>query len=197
MILCPYCEKTVEETSPSCPSCKVDLTKVNNLLGPAPFLDAHVTDYTSNLSPREMKQVRQAIFGFSDRFPQCRFAAVLRTFPEDITLRVGLFWLFNSGAISDAESTRGDNRDILLAIDPTFGRAGIIVGYGLEPFIARDAIEQILAKAHPHLEKRNFGKAITMIVRETANLLSETSREIPEIFGLEALNSKTIGGSEY
>jgi len=197
MITCPYCNSQLAESSQSCPNCQMDSKKVSNLLGPPPFLDAAVTDFTGNLTVSQQKRIRRAIFHYNDRLPQCQFACVLRTFPENIPLRTSLFWVFNSGAISNAESKSGENRDILLAIDPTNNKAGIIIGYGLEPFISQQEIDHILKNSQPLLEKRNFTQATLNIIKDYTHLLEQKSKTIPTLFGLESMSQNTIGQNDY
>jgi len=197
VIICPYCKSPLPETCDSCASCQIDVKNLTNLLGPPPFLDSVVTDFTGNLTTKNVNKIRTSSYAYTDRLPQCRFSSVLRTFPEDIPLKVGLFWVFNSGAVSDAESQRGENRDILFGIDPSNNRAGMIIGYGLEPFISQAEIDDILESAYPLLIKGAFTRTILHVMKKSSDLLSQKTKDIPKQFGLESMSQNTIGENDY
>lgn len=115
------------------------------------------------------------------RFPQLVLQVVMHRFPEEHPMSLHVFWLFNAAAFA-GEGNRGrDNHALLLAIDPGRGEAAIIPGYGLEPFLAPEAVDQLLQAASPAWAANRWTDGILRLLDgldqwlETTALPDETS----------------------
>ena len=107
-----------------------------------------------------------------------------------------LFWLFNKGEFCAGDRKGGKNRTILLAIDPRQGRIGLMVGYGLEPFLPRKALDHVLEKAQPSLGTANYSKAIIVIIQALDDLMSGVCEGLEETLGVSS-QSSTPASQEY
>ena len=184
MLTCPYCQNPVLENSPSCPKCALTIEGATTLLGPVPLLNRGLTDTTETLSNRENRSIKSAIMKFERTFFESHLNIVLREFDPKFNLSTHLFWLFNTAGLSPQSSQNEANQDILLGLDPRSGRIGLMVGYGLEPFVPQEAIATLLEGSRPLLEEGKTAEAIQQIIKKLSVLLRETSRQTRETLGL-------------
>jgi uncharacterized membrane protein YgcG len=73
---------------------------------------------------------------------------------------------------------------VLLAVDPPKGRAGLMVGYGLEPFLGEEAHDHLVENAEPMWRARRFADGILGVLRGLDRLLTGVIDTLPETFGL-------------
>jgi hypothetical protein len=179
---CPYCATPLEEFSPECPGCRLDLRRAARLLGPVPRMTEGVTDSTDALNAGEIKRLRRRLDEISRRFPQVRPHIVFRHFADDQPISLYAFWLLNIGPFSTATEKHGDNHHILLLVDPLSGGAAITPGYGLEPFLSDEELEGLLVMAEDAWrEKRWLVGAMTLFDGLEA-LLEQAARRTAEAF---------------
>ena len=161
---CPYCQASLTEASSECPSCQLSLQSVSALLGPVPRLGKGLIDTLSVIEKGQHKQIIRALDNLSDRFPQVEMHVLITKFDPQYPLSTHLFWLFNQGEFCASDRKDGENHSILLGLDPQQGRIGLIVGYGLEPFLAQKSLDHMLKKAQPSLGNTNPTKAILTVI---------------------------------
>lgn len=146
---CPFCQFQLHASAPECPACHLTFPRTHALLGAVPRLNTKVADTTGSLRLADQSKVKTRIMAIERRFPQLVLQVVMHRFPEEHPFPLHVFWLFNAAAFA-GEGNRGrDNHALLLAIDPYRGEAAIIPGYGLEPFLAPEAVDQLLQAASP------------------------------------------------
>ncbi len=198
MIQCPYCNTALTETSQYCPGCKLDMGKVNAVMGPVPLLSSTgLTDLTRTLTPSDEKSLLRTLQAFHRRFPQCHAHVLVNNFADTFPPSAHLFWLFNSSGLSKTENRRGNNRDILIGIDPAREWAGLIIGYGLEPFLGQEALDHILEQATPRLASGQTGDAITEIIKHLGELMEGVCRDLPATLGLKDTLTVETGSNDY
>lgn len=154
------------------------------LLGPVPLLNRGLTDTTETLSEKKKKAIKAAIAEFERTFSQSNLNIVLRHLDPKFNLSTHLFWLFNTAGLSPTESKFEKNQDLLLALDPAIGRLGLMVGYGLEPYLESKAIAELLESARPQLEAGQAAEAILDLVKKLKVLLTEASQAAHQTLGL-------------
>jgi uncharacterized membrane protein YgcG len=181
---CPYCRTPLTETTAECPACKLTLARANALLGPVPRLLPGLTDSSRVLRRRAAERVRRALEAFSRRFPQLTAHVVLRDFLPQYPIELQAFWLFNSAGLSKEEDRLGENRTILLVIDPPQGLAALTVGYGLEPFVRDEALDHLLELAEPAWRGGYFGDGILTVLQGLEALLADACESLPATAGL-------------
>lgn len=184
MLTCPYCHKPLTENCPSCPACNLSVEGATTLLGPVPLLNIGLTDTTETLSEKQKKSINSAIRHFEHKVPRSRLNIVLRHFDPQYNLSTHLFWLFNTAGLSPTESQFEKNQDLLFALDPSNGRLGLMIGYGLEPFVPQQAITDLLESIRPLLETNNTADAILDLIKKLPAVLSKASQEARETLGL-------------
>ena len=186
MIQCPFCKAPLTETSAACPQCNLDLNRASAVLGPVPMLSNQgVTDLAGVLAPKADRPLLQALGEFHLRFPQSRASILFQRFDPDYPVETHLFWLFNTAHISGAENKHGANRDLLIGIDPEQHSAGLMIGYGLEPFLPQQALDHILVLARPALEDGNFGEGALDILDRLSRLMAGVCQELAETVGID------------
>lgn len=186
VIQCPYCRTPLVETSPACPNCQLDLDRANKVMGPVPLLSGSgLTVLTQPLDAAGERPILRSIHAFRRHFPQCRVNVLISRFPEEFPPASHLFWLFNSGGLSEGGHIRGKNRDILIGIDPFIQTAALIVGYGLEPFLEQDDLDQVVQGAAPRLQSGDLSGGVVSIIEGLSQLMESVSRDLPAMLGLK------------
>lgn len=198
MIQCPYCNTALTETSVSCPDCNLNLERANAVMGPVPMLSASgITDLTRRLLPAEEKHLHRTLQTFRRRFPQSQLFILLNEFTDHFPPASHLFWIFNAAGLSRVENKRGLNRDILIGIDPTRHWAGLIIGYGLEPFLGQEALDHILEQAIPCLEGGRISEAIDGMITHLGDLMEGVCRDLPSTLGLHSQLTVESASTDY
>lgn len=185
---CPACQKATTETAEAC-ECGFSLEALDRLLGIAPSLMEGVTDMTDELRPGQIKGLCHEIDRLDRVFPQVRFAIVMCRTAANVPLALYAFWLFNRGGLASAVERAGMNRMVLLAIDSQAGRAASMIGYGLEPFLAREQVEICLKEAQPALAAGQPVRASEVFLQAMERELIDAARDLDKAFG--------IGGFEF
>lgn len=188
---CPYCRAPLTESSKECPSCQLSLNSANALLGPVPRFAKGLTDALGVLEKSSDKKIRTALAALTRRFPQVNMHVLLQKFDRQYPIGTHLFWLFNQGGFCPSDRKGGKNHSILLGLDPKQGRIGLIVGYGLEPFLPRKALDHTLEKAQPSLGAADYAQAILTVIDSLDQLMEGICDGLTETLGVEQAGSST------
>jgi uncharacterized membrane protein YgcG len=175
---CPYCQTPQQAAAPECPACRLSYPRTSALVGAVPRLTPVVADTTRSLSQTEQQKLKQQIARIQRRFPQLVLQIVMHEFPQEHPFSMHVFWLFNAANFA-GDSRRGkDNHALLLALDPVRGEAAIMPGYGLEPFLPREALDHLLELAGPAWEKQQWADGLSRVLDGFDKLLESIA--IPE-----------------
>lgn len=188
---CPYCQAVLSETTEECPSCQLSLTSANALLGPAPRLYKGLNDTIGLLGNSGSKKIQSSLTNLTRKFPQVDMHVVVRDFDPQFPVSTHLFWLFNQGDLVADDRKGGKNRTILLSLDPRQGRIGLMVGYGLEPFLPRKALDHVLEKAQPSLDAADYTKAVIVVIESLDDLMSGVCEGLEETLGVSVQQQST------
>lgn len=191
---CPYCRTRLTENAIECPACRLTLDRASALLGPVPRLGQGVADPAGVLPKGDAAKIAKAIGRLTWTFPQVSLHVLLHIFPEDHPFDLHVFWLFNSGGFSTESQKAGENRSILLAIDPALGRSALTVGYGLEPFLGDEALDHLLELAEPAWRNGEWTRGILEVITGLDRLLESAALEVAAGFGLSALATAKRNG---
>ena len=110
---------------------------------------------------------------------------LLQKFDRQYPIATHLFWLFNQGGFCASDRKGGKNHSILLGLDPKQGRIGLIVGYGLEPFLPRKALDHTLEKAQPSLGAADLTQAILTVIDSLDQLMEGICDGLGETLGID------------
>ncbi|MEN8693882.1 MAG: TPM domain-containing protein [Akkermansiaceae bacterium] len=187
MIACPRCKTPLKETSTECLGCQLDLDKVAKELGLVPVIFGGVSDSPEVFTPADEKKLKKMVLKHQRDFPQSRLHIVTRSFPQKVELPTLIFWLFNRAGLSQESEKQGQNRDIVILIEPLRKEAAIMIGYGLEPFVPQSDLDQILASAQPAFAAGNIMNGIESVVGSLSDLLKRVSRELTLSFGTKTV----------
>ncbi len=175
---CPYCQTPQQTAAPECPACRLNYPRTSALVGAVPRLAPVVADTTRSLTQPEQQKLKQQVSRIHRRFPQLVLQVVMHEFPVEHPFSMHVFWLFNAANFA-GDSRRGkDNHALLLALDPVRGEAAIMPGYGLEPFLHREALDHLLELAGPAWENRHWADGISRVLDGFDKLLESIA--LPE-----------------
>ena len=160
------------------------MAAVDKLLGIPPALSGTITDPAQEFTRREARAIIAEVERLERLFPQVQFAIINCTVPENATLPLYAFWLFNRGGLTAATERGSQNRLIMLALDTHAGRAVSMIGYGLEPFLSEARLTSALNLAFPLLAGNQLGKAVLAFLNEIERQLTECVSEIKPTFGI-------------
>jgi hypothetical protein len=184
---CPYCRTRLTELVVECPACRLTLDRATALLGPIPRLGLGVADLAGVLPNGDAAKIAKAVSRLMWTFPQISLHVLLHVFPEDHPFDLHVFWLFNCGGFSNESKKAGENRTILLALDPVKGRSALTVGYGLEPFLGDEVLDHLLELAEPAWLAGEWTRGILEVIAGLDRLLESAALEVATGFGLSAL----------
>ncbi|MBK1830476.1 TPM domain-containing protein [Verrucomicrobiaceae bacterium R5-34] len=188
---CPYCRAPLTETIKECPSCLLSLHTANSLLGPLPRTVRGLTDNLGVLEKGDGQKINRALTEIGRKFPQVNMHVLLSHFAPKFPIATHLFWLFNQGDFCASESKGGRNHDILLGIDAKHGTIGLIVGYGLEPFLPMKALDHTLEKAQPSLAGGQYAQAILTVIQGLDHLMEGVCSGFNDTLGID-LEEKVV-----
>ena len=181
---CPYCQQSVSEDSAQCAACGLDLQRLDRVLGIPPVLSAGLTDLDGVLSTADTRRVGRALLQFRRRFPQIQMALLIGKAPQAVPLRTWMWWLFNRSRFSLALDKGFVNRDILFALDTTRKQAGLTIGYGLEPFVGKRDLSDVLQAGGMALDAGEWGGACHEILIALDQGLRQTISRMPLTYGV-------------
>ena len=153
-------------------------------MGPVPELTPGLNDTLCVINKKSRRQITKALAKLSQRFPQVSMHIITHEFDPNYSISTHLFWLFNQGVFAAREDIGGKNHAILLGLDTSQRHVGVIVGYGLEPFLDQKSLDQVLAKAQPSLDKTTCAEAVLTIIDGIYNLMEEVCNDLNELLDL-------------
>jgi uncharacterized membrane protein YgcG len=183
-MVCPACDQSLSEHDAQCAACGFSLEVAGHEFGAAPSLQAPVSDPEGALSGSERKKLVALANEMEARFPQVRLAVVVRKTPEETALRTHAFWLFNRSGLCSPIEKGGACHLILLLLDPVSKKLALMVGYGLEPFIGRQALAECLSASKSSLASGRLGEGLISALRGIERLLLAASASAAQTFGL-------------
>ncbi len=156
-----------------------------------------VSDGCQLFNKAETKKLAKLIQAYQNNFPQSRFHVVTRTFDQKADLSVILFWVFNRAGLSEESAKQGQNHDIVILIEPHRQQAAMIVGYGLEPILSQQALDQIIERSQPFLSSGDYLGGMEIAIAGLTELLKSVSQELPASLGLEAELAKDFAADDF
>jgi uncharacterized membrane protein YgcG len=76
------------------------------------------------------------------------------------------------------------NRNVAILIEPSRKQAAMIVGYGLEPILPQQALDQIIDRAPPYLTGGEYLAGMEIAIEGLSELLKSVSQQLPYSVGL-------------
>jgi uncharacterized membrane protein YgcG len=173
---CPYCQGPLKPSASECPACRLSYPRTSALLGVVPRVTPLVSDTTGTLRAADLKRVTRQLARMQRRFPQLVPQVVMHRFPAEHPFSMHAFWLFNAADFAGTSRRGRDNHALMLAIDPYREEAAIAPGYGLEPFLTRDALGRLLEQAEPAWQDRRWTDGVLRVL-EGLDILLESIAE--------------------
>lgn len=183
-MVCPYCQAPAHETLAQCGACGFSLQSVDRFFGVMPRLQPGITDLAEVLSRRDHRRIAQAAARLRARFPQVDLSLVTTRLQPGQPLAAWTFWAFNRGGLWQELETGGKNHHILLALDVPGRRAALMIGYGLEPFLSRDHLRDVILAARPALASARHASAAIGAITALIGLLEQVAGRLARTYGL-------------
>jgi uncharacterized membrane protein YgcG len=181
---CPYCHSVLDEKAPECPSCQINYPRTLNFMGALPHTQPGIQDAGAILDAGEMRKLESRVETLAVRFPQTHVHVVVQSFSPEHSMELYAFWIFNAGFMADETQKGGENRDFLILLDPVAMKIALMAGYGLEPFVKRESLDQILRGADLLLRRQQWLAALLQIFDDLDELLVVAARQAGEALGL-------------
>jgi len=162
----------------------MSLEKVRQLFGSVPRISDGISDPPGAIKESSARRIKAASRELSIRYPQTNFSVVVSNLPKDPSNVVYAIWIFNESGIAKGLNREWNNFDILLTLDPAFGRASLMVGYGLETFLSEARLAAIVAEGQPDFAAENYGEGIEKVIEATSNALADIFESLEETHGL-------------
>ena len=194
---CPYCRAALDEQAVECSSCQLNLNRAIALLGTLPRIMPGIQDVAAVLSPREVRKLTEKIHELKRRFPQVNVHMVVRSFSPEQPFELYVFWIFNGANLAEEAHKGGENRDVLIVLDPAQLRIGMMVGYGLEPFLRVEAIDHLLAMAEPMFREQRWIDGYVRLLEGLDLLLESAAINAGEALGLQTAYDANSAGGVY
>lgn len=194
---CPYCRTALDEQALECHSCQLNVNRASRLLGSLPRIMPGVEDAAALLLPREMRKLNERVRALQRRFPQVHMHVVVRNFSPDQPIELYAFWIFNGGHLAQEAHKGGENRDVLLMIDPVHHRMALMVGYGLEPFLRQQALDHLLATAAPLMREQRWLMGFLRLLDGLDLLLESAAIDAAEALGVKTAFDLADADGDY
>lgn len=161
----------VDADAAECGECRLTFSRTAALAGAPPRLDLPVADTGGLLPDSDKARLRKRIARIRRHFPELVLQVAIHAFPAEHPFSMHAFWLFNAGNFA-GDSRRGKaNHALLILLDPGRGEAAIVPGYGLEPFLKPDALDDLLESAGPVWQARRWADGISTVLDGLERLL--------------------------
>lgn len=181
---CPNCKTPVGEFQSVCDQCGFHLGVADDWFGTLPPPGPGLVDAAEVLTPSRRRRIEEAIEDVQRQFPQVRVHALTLKLPAKLDLATSVFWLFNRGRLCDEDRRGPGNHDVLLLLDVANDRAACMVGYGLEPFLPGEALDQLAESLRRRLRKHKAAGALESGIADLETLLDQAQRRTIRGFGL-------------
>lgn len=182
---CPFCQSPAQEDTVECSSCGFSLPKLEQFLGVPPAVTHGIFDPKHRFSRKDRRRVQLALDRFHRKFPQMGFTVFLGNIKPETPLPLYSFWLFNRSSLCASLRNGAINREIFLTIDTDNRRAGLTIGYGLEPFVGQHHLEKILEAARAELAQGAWGLATLTVIDQFTDLLAGIHAAMRRTYGAE------------
>lgn len=182
---CPYCQAPAFETTPHCPRCGFSLERVDAYFGQMPRISPGVSDHAGLFRPSDFRRINDARARLSERFPQVSFSVVSIALKPGQPLTAYAFWIFNKGGICVDLLRGGKSRNMLLTLDAASARASLMIGYGLEPFVTTEALQEIVNQGAPHFARDHWVDGIVAVIDTASARLAAIFDSLSRVYGLD------------
>lgn len=180
---CPACQQPLHETAPACAACGFSLAACDAAFGAPPLVEHPVTDPARRLSRGSRAKIAAAAAEFSQRFPQTAVTVLLAAKPAAASAKPWLFWMFNRSGLHSPLEKGGACRRFLLWIDPESRSLAAICGYGFEPLLPAQDLQEALTAAAAHAAAAQYARAAVTFIRELGHGLTRLHLSLPRAFG--------------
>lgn len=158
-IVCPSCGFKIDQIVVECPRCRFSGTvAMQRYPFAAPEMERFV-DPVGIFDERSKRAINSSLEKLGKKFPQVRIRFAAVEVPEHVDLREFGFWFFNASPVQDQQEAECRPWTILLLIDPVIGRATVVCGYAIEPFVRDDKWETLLRMEREYFFKRDYEEA--------------------------------------
>ncbi|MEP6808956.1 MAG: TPM domain-containing protein [Chthoniobacterales bacterium] len=172
---CPACATLLPTPVPRCPQCKLSLQRLDLKFGLVPRHSRYLSDRSGALALPEMDALRKDLRLFEKKFPQILLSVLVTELPIGTKVNEYSFWMANRARFSSVEKTQNDNFDLLLVIDVVSKKAALVSGYGLEPYVSEEDLQDALQPTAAPLRAGKIADGIRACIEALTAILREAS----------------------
>ncbi|MGJ8696443.1 MAG: hypothetical protein ACSHYF_09000 [Verrucomicrobiaceae bacterium] len=194
-IVCPSCFLKIDEVVERCPRCDFSGdVAVQRYPFAAPRMERFI-DSAGKFDERARKAIARKLDGLAKQFPQVRMCFCALELPEHVDLREFGFWMFNASPVEDPAEAERRPWTILLLIDHVIGRATVVSGYAIEPFVRDDRWETLLRLEREYFFKQDYAEAGCRFVDGAEKILREGANRAEMKMGSQMKSVRKRGKS--
>ena len=168
-----------------CPRCGFSLERVEAYFGVMPRLQPGISDLAALLRPRDYARLNAATDQVCERFPQLHWSIVTTRLRADQPLGAYAFWILNRGGVCRDLARGAKSRDFLLTVDAENGRANLMIGYGLEPFVGVEHLQTMVDAGGAAFAEEKWVEGMVAIVDKAAEVLADIWQRLGQTYGLD------------
>lgn len=173
---CPACDHSLDAPAARCPVCKFSLQRLDTKFGLVPRHSRFLTDRSGRIAMNEMAQLRATLRLFEKKFPQILFSIFIDELGEETSVSEFAFWMANRARFNSLEKKAGNNFDMLLVIDLATPSAALTTGYGLEPYVQEEDLNEMLNALVLPLRDGRVADGIRALLDTLTRRLREVSK---------------------
>ena len=156
------------------------LRRLDMKFGALPLHSRFLTDRTGRLPLRALADIRDLLRLFNRKFPQSLFSVFVSGAVQGGTISEYTFWLANRARFSSLEAVEGENFDLLLGINTHARAAALVIGYGLEHYVAERDLQRALAKSTSAFHAGDYVRGIRSCVEFMTNRMRDLVKAIED-----------------
>lgn len=174
---CPRCVQMIHRSAAQCPHCGFSLPDLDAEYGVTTVSMKRLSDEAGVLRMRERQKMNKWFDRFEASFPQLFLSVHFVALEEESQIRPLGVWLLNRAEFVDLEEGRSRDGGVMLVVDVNTKRVFVAHGYYLDFYLSEQDTFKVLVKAHPHLLKGDYLRALNVIIMGLGKLLRRRARQ--------------------
>lgn len=159
---CPCCLISYPEMGEKCSGCGYSAgTCLKRFPYDAPELSGlHAFRHGEVVENYFGKRSRAILGKLVATFPETGIYVVVVDLGDGVECREFAFWLFNAAPFGESDNVVKRQGGVMLLVDTNGGKATVVSGYGIEPYLNPERIIRDLGKLEKNLKKSRIEKAV-------------------------------------
>ncbi|MFD0894929.1 TPM domain-containing protein [Luteolibacter ambystomatis] len=175
--VCPSCLVHLPQAAAACPSCRFSGEDTMKMFPhPLPPLQP-VLDAANLWSESERSTIVRRVKKTRHRFPQIHWSLCTLDAAAIDNPRLFGFWMLNASPLAEGETADQRAWTVLMVINGATGKAAIVPGYGVEPWLSDDQWHKLLLEMTVAWGRGRRGLAVVKFFDAAERLLRRACRQ--------------------